>query len=56
MTLALLADGRLQVRPLHDRTIGLGELDETLAALASGESRLTKVLVDPSLEFRHVAI
>jgi threonine dehydrogenase-like Zn-dependent dehydrogenase len=49
MTLALLADGRLRVRPLHDRTIGLDELDETLAALASGESQLTKVLVDPTV-------
>lgn len=48
-TMDLMADGRIQVDPLHDKTVGLSELPETIAQLADDPSSAIKVLVDPSL-------
>jgi (R,R)-butanediol dehydrogenase / meso-butanediol dehydrogenase / diacetyl reductase len=48
MAMGMIADGRVRVAPLHSATVGLGELDATLADLASGRSLQTKVLVDPN--------
>ena len=45
---AMLSDGRVRAEPLHTRTIGLSQLAEAMAELASGTSRDVKVLVDPS--------
>jgi (R,R)-butanediol dehydrogenase/meso-butanediol dehydrogenase/diacetyl reductase len=45
--MGLLADGRVQVAPLHTRTISLEELEPVLADLAAGRADDTKVLVDP---------
>ena len=42
----LIADGKLRTDVLHDRTIGLDELDDALSALSVGLDEL-KVLVDP---------
>ena len=47
MSMGMLADGRVQVEPLHTSTVGLGGLDAALADLAGGQSAQTKVLVDP---------
>lgn len=47
MAMGMMADGRVVVDPLHTATVGLDDLASTLADLASGESRETKVLVDP---------
>ena len=47
--MALMADGRVNVEPLHTRTVGLDELGAALDDLGSGQSTETKVLVDPSL-------
>ena len=49
MCMAMLADGRVDVRSLHSSTVGLAGLDAALADLAMGTSRHTKVLVDPRL-------
>lgn len=46
--MSVVADGRLQLEPLHDHTVGLGGFADALAALAAGGSAFTKVLVDPS--------
>jgi (R,R)-butanediol dehydrogenase/meso-butanediol dehydrogenase/diacetyl reductase len=46
-SMAFLADGRVEVAPLHSRTVGLGELEPTLRALSAGVSDDVKVLVDP---------
>ena len=43
----LIADGRVQVTPLHDRTVGLTELPAAIARLADDPSSAVKVLVDP---------
>ena len=48
-TMDLMADGRIHVDPLHDKTVGLTELPETIAQLADDPSSAIKVLVDPSL-------
>jgi (R,R)-butanediol dehydrogenase/meso-butanediol dehydrogenase/diacetyl reductase len=45
-SMSLLADGRVRARPLHSRTVGLGELEATLRQLAAGSADV-KVLVDP---------
>lgn len=45
--MALMADGRVRVEPLHTRTVGLADLEAALGDLASGLSTETKVLVDP---------
>ena len=42
-------DGRIVVEPLHDKTVGLSQLPETIAQLADDPSSAIKVLVDPSL-------
>lgn len=46
-TMALMADGRIRVAPLHSRTVGLHDLAPTLRTLAGGASDDVKVLVDP---------
>jgi (R,R)-butanediol dehydrogenase / meso-butanediol dehydrogenase / diacetyl reductase len=43
----LIADGRVQVTPLHDRTVGLSELPAAIERLADHPSSAVKVLVDP---------
>lgn len=48
-TMDLMADGRILVDPLHDKTVGLSELPETIAQLADDPSSAIKVLVDPTL-------
>jgi (R,R)-butanediol dehydrogenase/meso-butanediol dehydrogenase/diacetyl reductase len=45
--MGMVADGRVQLEPLHDATIGLEQLDATMADLADGRSAFTKILVDP---------
>jgi len=47
--MGMIADGRMQVDPLHSDTVGLDGLDAAIADLASGASANTKVLVDPRL-------
>lgn len=47
-TMDLMADGKLKVDPLHDKTVGLSELAETIALLADDPSSAVKVLVDPA--------
>jgi (R,R)-butanediol dehydrogenase / meso-butanediol dehydrogenase / diacetyl reductase len=49
MVMAMIADGRVDLEPLHTSTVGLGGLAAALADLASGDSVQTKVLVDPRL-------
>jgi (R,R)-butanediol dehydrogenase/meso-butanediol dehydrogenase/diacetyl reductase len=49
MAMGMIADGRVDVMPLHSSTVGLADLDAALADLASGRSTQTKVLVDPRL-------
>lgn len=44
--IALIADGAVQVAPLHDRTVTLDELPTTIAQLADDPSSAVKVLVD----------
>jgi threonine dehydrogenase-like Zn-dependent dehydrogenase len=44
----LMADGRVEVDPLHDKTVGLTQLPETIAELADNPSSAIKVLVDPA--------
>lgn len=46
-TMALIADGRVRVEPMHTRTVGLAELPGALADLAAGTGTDVKVLVDP---------
>ena len=45
--MGMVADGRVRLEPLHDATVGLADLDVTMADLADGRSSHTKVLVDP---------
>jgi (R,R)-butanediol dehydrogenase/meso-butanediol dehydrogenase/diacetyl reductase len=47
MVMAMIADGRVDVEPLHTGTVGLHGLAAALSDLASGRSAHTKVLVDP---------
>lgn len=49
MVMAMMADGRVSVAPLHTGTVGLDGLAAALDDLASGRSVHTKVLVDPSI-------
>lgn len=44
-----IADGRLNVKPLHDATISLGQLGQTIDDLANRRLSAVKVLVDPKL-------
>ena len=48
MCMAMIADGRVALEPMHTSTVGLSGLDAALADLASGTSQQTKVLVDPN--------
>lgn len=45
--MALIADERVKVGPLHDRTVGLSELPAAIERLADDPSSAVKVLVDP---------
>ena len=47
-TMDLMADGRILVDPLHDKTVGLSQLPEEIALLADDPSSAIKVLVDPA--------
>lgn len=47
MVMGMMADGRVQVDPLHTGTVGLEGLADALADLGSGTSTHTKILVDP---------
>lgn len=47
--MALIADGRVQVDPLHDTTVSLDELPGAIERLADDPSSATKILVDPRL-------
>ena len=49
MSMAMIADGRVVVEPMHTSTVTLAGLPAALADLASGTSTQTKVLVDPRL-------
>lgn len=48
LTMGMIADGRVQVDPLHSCTSSLEGLSEALTDLGSGTSELNKVLVKPS--------
>lgn len=48
MAMGMMADGRIQVEPLHTSTASLEGFAGALADLASGESRQAKVLVNPN--------
>ena len=48
VTQALVADGRIQLTPMHTSTVGLDKMAETFARL-SGAPEEVKVLVDPNL-------
>jgi len=48
MCMAMIADGRVALEPLHTATVGLDGLDDALRDLAGGTSTQTKVLVDPN--------
>jgi (R,R)-butanediol dehydrogenase/meso-butanediol dehydrogenase/diacetyl reductase len=45
--MGLIADGRVQVDPLHDATVSLDELPAAIERLADDPSSAVKVLVDP---------
>lgn len=47
MCMAMVADGRVALEPLHTATVGLGGLDDALRDLAGPSTSQTKVLVDP---------
>lgn len=47
-TMDLIADGRVQVEPLHDATVTLDELPAAVERLADDPSCAVKVLVDPT--------
>lgn len=49
MAMGMIADGRIQVEPLHTSTVGLEGFADALADLAGGSSDEVKVLVDPNL-------
>jgi (R,R)-butanediol dehydrogenase / meso-butanediol dehydrogenase / diacetyl reductase len=46
--LALVADGRLRLQPLHSATVGLAGLADAFAGLAAADRGWCKVLVDPT--------
>ena len=48
-SMGMIADGRVQLDPMHSSTVGLVGLDAALADLAGGASVETKVLVDPRI-------
>ncbi len=48
MAMGMIADGRVQVDPLHTSTSSLSGLDAAIADLASGSSDQAKVLVNPN--------
>ncbi|CAN5436944.1 galactitol-1-phosphate 5-dehydrogenase [soil metagenome] len=48
MAMGMIADGRMQVEPLHTSTTRLDGLADALADLAGGRSEQTKVLVNPN--------
>jgi (R,R)-butanediol dehydrogenase / meso-butanediol dehydrogenase / diacetyl reductase len=50
MVMAMIADGRVDLDPLHTSTVDLDGLATALADLATGKSVQTKVLVDPSAD------
>ncbi len=47
MAMGMIADGRVEVEPLHTLTVGLDGFADVMAELATGTSPHTKVLVDP---------
>lgn len=47
LSMAMIADGRVVVEPMHTSTIGLAGLPSALEDLAGGRSTQLKVLVDP---------
>ena len=47
--MGMVADGRVQLAPLHSNTARLDELPAVMADLAEGTSTATKVLIDPRL-------
>ena len=47
-TMDLMADGKVKVDPLHDKTVGLSELPQAIAELADDPSSAVKILVDPA--------
>lgn len=47
--MGMIADGRMQLDPMHSDTVGLAGLNDAIADLASGTSTNTKVLVDPRI-------
>ena len=47
-TMDLMAEKKIIVEPLHDKTVGLSELPAAIAELADDPSSAVKVLVDPS--------
>ena len=48
LAMAMVADGRVRLAPMHSSTVALDGLGAALADLASGTSTHTKVLVDPN--------
>ena len=48
LAMGMIADGRLQLDPLHSSTVSLAGLGDALADLAGGSSTQTKVLVNPA--------
>jgi (R,R)-butanediol dehydrogenase/meso-butanediol dehydrogenase/diacetyl reductase len=47
-TIDLIADDKVQVAPLHDRTVSLADLPAAIEELADDPSSAIKILVDPS--------
>jgi (R,R)-butanediol dehydrogenase/meso-butanediol dehydrogenase/diacetyl reductase len=47
MSMGMIADGRVRLEPMHTSTVGLDDLDASLAGLAGGVGAEVKVLVDP---------
>jgi (R,R)-butanediol dehydrogenase/meso-butanediol dehydrogenase/diacetyl reductase len=45
--MTMIADGRIELDPMHSATVELADLDRTLADLGGGRSAHTKVLVAP---------
>ena len=46
--MGMIADGRMQLDPMHSSTVTVADLNSAIADLASGTSAETKVLVSPS--------
>ena len=46
--MGMIADGRMQLDPMHSSTVTVADLNNAIADLASGTSAETKVLVSPS--------